>query len=88
MDKKTSEWPLVVCYGPAQHDGKDHFLVEFATLCSKVKGAVIIGGDFNIIRKTSEKKNPCVLPKWSHTFNSITEINSLKEIQLQGRLKI
>lgn len=56
MDKKTSEWPLVVCYGPAQHDGKDHFLVEFATLCSKVKGAVIIGGDFNIIRKTSEKK--------------------------------
>jgi hypothetical protein len=31
------------------------------------------------------KKKPCVLPRWSHIFNSIIEVNGLKEIKLIGR---
>jgi hypothetical protein len=49
------KWHLAVVYGPAQNDEKDSFLVEFAQLCEKCGGSTIIGGDFNIIRKTSKK---------------------------------
>jgi hypothetical protein len=52
------EWHLVVVYGPAQIEGKDEFPAEFAQPCDKCKGQSVIGGDFNIIRKTSEKTNP------------------------------
>jgi hypothetical protein len=79
------EWHLAVVYGPAQIEGKDEFLAEFAQLYDKCKGQAVIGGDFNIIRKTSEKNKPCVLPRWSHIFNSIIEVNGLKEIKLIGR---
>jgi mannosylglycoprotein endo-beta-mannosidase len=78
-------WHLIVVYGPAQVDDKENFLAEFAQLCIKCKGAAVIGGDFNIIRKTSEKNKPCILPRWSHIFNSIIDLNGLKEIRLLGR---
>jgi hypothetical protein len=42
----------------------------------------VIGGDFNIIRSVEDKNKPCVLPRWSHTFNSIIEISGLKEVKL------
>jgi hypothetical protein len=81
---KTSRlcWHLVTVYGPAQLEDKDEFLAKFAQLCNKCKGAVVIGGNFNIIRKISEKNKPCVLPRWSHIFNSIIDLNGLKEIRL------
>jgi mannosylglycoprotein endo-beta-mannosidase len=66
-------------------EDKEEFLAEFAQLCTKCTGAAVIGGDFNIIRKTTEKNKPCVLPRWSHIFNSIIELNGLKEIRLLGR---
>jgi mannosylglycoprotein endo-beta-mannosidase len=78
-------WNLIVVYGPAQLEDKESFLEEFAQLCNRCKGAAVIGGDFNIIRKTSEKNKPCILPRWSHIFNSIIDVNGLKEIRLLGR---
>jgi hypothetical protein len=52
---------------------------------TNVKVGQLLGGDFNIIRKTNEKNKPCVLPRWSHIFNSIIDVNGLKEIKLIGR---
>jgi hypothetical protein len=78
-------WHLRVVYGPAQLEGKESFLAEFTQLCNRCKGAAVIGGDFNIIRKTSEKNKPCILSRWSHIFNSIIDLNGLKEIRLLGR---
>lgn len=69
---------LVVVYGPAQVDDKEFFLTEFAQVCSSLKGLVVIGGNFNILRKTCDKNKPCVLPRWSYIFNSIIESNGLK----------
>lgn len=77
---------LDVVYGTAQLEFKEGFLTEFAQLCNKCQEPMIIGGDFNIIRKTSEKNKPCVLPKWSFIFNSIIETSGLKELPLQGRM--
>lgn len=86
-DSKTlMEWQVIVFYGPAQADDKDSFLVEFADKCKRSKGSVVMGGDFNIIGKTCEKNKPCVLPRWSHIFNSIIDMYGLKEVQLLGRL--
>lgn len=44
-------WHLTVVYGPAQREDKDDFLLEFAAVSSKIDGPVVMGGDFNIIRK-------------------------------------
>jgi hypothetical protein len=74
-----------VVYGLAQPEGKEEFLTKFAQVCNKCKGAPVIGGDFNIIRSVEDKNKPCILPRWSHTFNSIIEISGLKEVKLIGR---
>lgn len=79
-------WHLVLVYGPAQVEDKENFLTEFARLCNGCQGPVVIGGDFNIIRKITEKNKPCSLPRWSHIFNSIIETAGLKELPLHGRL--
>lgn len=83
LEKK---WDLAVVYGPAQVENKEGFLAEFAQLCNKCKEPMILGGDFNIIRKISVKNKPFTLNKWSHLFNSIIETSGLKELPLQGRL--
>jgi hypothetical protein len=74
-----------VVYGPTQPEGKEEFLTEFVQVCHKCKGAAVIGGDFNIIRSVEDNNKPCILPTWSHTFNSIIEISGLKEVKLIGR---
>ena len=86
LDKYSKmKWHLIVVYGPTQNESKDHFLAVLADICHRCKGAVVIGGDFNIIRKTEEKNKPCVLPRWSHIFNAIIDSNGLKEVKLLGR---
>lgn len=87
LDRKSKcKTNLIVVYGPAQPENKDHFLAEFSQLCYSLSDPSIIGGDFNILRKTSDKNKPCVLPRWSMIFNSIIENNGLKELPLHGRL--
>jgi hypothetical protein len=66
-------------------EDKDDFLAEFAKLCNKCTRAAVIGGDLNIIKKTSKKNKPRILPRWNHIFNSIIQVNGLKEIRLLGR---
>ena len=51
-----TKWNLITVYGAAQEEKKDSFLCELAFFCRRNKEPVIIGGDFNIIRFPSEKK--------------------------------
>ncbi|WVZ53716.1 hypothetical protein U9M48_004621, partial [Paspalum notatum var. saurae] len=62
-------WLLVSVYGPAQPESKEAFLNELAHLCSKLP--MIIGGDFNIIRKPSEKNNNNYNDRWPFLFNAL-----------------
>ena len=56
LDKKENkELMLVTIYGPAQEDKKDQFLTELAQICSNKKYPMLLGGDFNILRFSSEK---------------------------------
>jgi hypothetical protein len=44
------------------------------------------GGDFNILRKESDKNKPGGTNCWSSLFNSIIDIHSLVELDLSERL--
>src|SRR3954465_12405333 len=46
-------WDLVVIYGEAQLNRKARFLAEFARLLQNCVNPIMVGGDFNIIRKAS-----------------------------------
>ena len=48
-------WSLVNVYGPAQDDFTDSFLTELSNFCFKAKYPVLMGGDFNILRSSTEK---------------------------------
>jgi hypothetical protein len=41
-----------------------------------------VGGDFNLIRKTSEYNKEAVLNKWSNLFNVTIEFWGMKEVGL------
>jgi hypothetical protein len=47
---------------------------------------LLIGGDFNILRKAEEKNKSGGLNKWSSLFNSIIDQHGLVEFDLKNRL--
>jgi hypothetical protein len=47
---------------------------------------MLIGGDFNILRKESDKNKPGGTNCWNSLFNSIIDVNSLIELDLSGRM--
>jgi exonuclease III len=79
-------WNFINVYGAVQNDHKQKFLVELASFCSKCNYPMLVGGDFNILRKESDKNKPGGTNSWSSLFNSIIDIHSLIELDLIGRL--
>jgi hypothetical protein len=53
--KSDFKWVLVAVYGAAQPEFKESFIIELVQACSNEKLPLCIGGDFNIIRNSSEK---------------------------------
>ena len=45
------EWALVPVYGAAQDDKKSEFLSEIVRMCGTESLPILVGGDFNILRK-------------------------------------
>lgn len=79
------KWALPVVYGPAQMDKKERFLAELVSLGSHESLPLVRGGDFNILRKPSEKNNDnfdhcCPFP-----FNVVIDGLCLKELEMVGR---
>jgi hypothetical protein len=57
-DKKVKiSLRLITIYGPAHEERRDQFLRELSTICAKNDLPMIVGGDFNILRYSNEKKN-------------------------------
>ena len=78
-------WALVVVYGAAQEEKKPDFLAELVRICDGETLPMLIGGDFNIIRREEEKNNANFNARWPVVFNAIIESLDLKELQLSGR---
>jgi exonuclease III len=84
--EKNFIWNFVNVYGAAQKEHKSRFLSELSAVCSRSQVPMLIGGDFNILRKAEEKNKPGALSKWSFMFNSIIDHHGLVEFELKNRL--
>jgi exonuclease III len=75
----------VPVYGAAQDAQKSDFLAELVRMCDSQDLPMMVGGDFNIIRKKEEKNNDNFNARWPFIFNSIIQSLNLREIALSGR---
>ena len=73
-------------YGDAQKEHKSRFLSELSAVCSRSQVPLLIGGDFNILRKVEEKNKSGGLNMWSSLFNNIIDHHGLVEFDLKNRL--
>ena len=64
---------------------KHEFLAELARICDNDSQPLLVGGDFNIIRRKEDKNNDNFDPRWPFMFNAIIESLDLREIALSGR---
>ena len=78
-------WVLVVVYGAAEPELKPEFLADLVRICGFEQLPILVGGDFNIIRRREEKNNDNFDGRWSFMFNTIIESLDLREIELSGR---
>jgi len=72
------KWNFLVVYGSAYDDRKMDFLSELSSFCSKNKEPILIGGDFNIIRYSSERNKPGGRHSHSDTFNTLIHFYELR----------
>ena len=72
-------------YGDAQPERKARFLAELSRIFQNSVNPILIGGDFNIIRKASEKNKPGTPGHWSFLFNAILEQAGFRELEMNGR---
>ena len=63
---------------------KPAFLADLVRICDDTL-PLVVGGDFNIIRRADEKNNNNFDGRWPFMFNTIIESLNLREIELSGR---
>ena len=78
-------WSLVIVYGAAQENLKPDFLAELVRICENEDRPLLLGGDFNIIRRQEEKNKDNFNARWPFIFNPIIESFNLRDIELSGR---
>lgn len=85
VDRKTQQnMTLISVYGPAHDDKKDQFLTELSRLCTSNPHPLLIGGDFNILRFSSEKNKAFRGNKFSDLFNMLINTFGLRDLGLNG----
>jgi exonuclease III len=75
---------FVVVYGPAHDDRKNDFLTELAGICANNKIPTLIGGDFNILRFSSDKNKKFTVNRYTDLFNWIVNTYELRDLPLNG----
>jgi hypothetical protein len=75
---------LIIVYGAAQASEKEDFLVELGNICSNQTLPILVGGDFNLLRFSSEKNKPMAHNKWTDIFNAIINTFALREVHMSG----
>ncbi|CAN6249384.1 unnamed protein product [Urochloa humidicola] len=85
FDKKMrKELLLVTVYGPAHDEQKEEFLTELANICASRRAPMLIGGDFNILRFSTEKNKKFIVNKYTDLFNSVINSFNLRDLALNG----
>lgn len=78
------QWILMAVYGPAQDDFKTSFLAELVHTCQQNHLPTLLGGDFNILRRSTEKSNDRYSSRWPFLFNAVIDSFDLR-VDLTGR---
>ena len=60
-------------------------MAELVRICDDETHPMLVGGDFNIIRREEEKSNNNFNARWPVVFNAIIDSLDLREIALSGR---
>lgn len=85
-DKKTNfVWRCIVVYGSPYEDSKQEFLDELHKVMFDWNGPTMIGGDFNLVRFTSDKSNGQINHKWCDLFNEWIDNCALLELKVSNR---
>jgi hypothetical protein len=79
------KWVIVAVYGAAQDEHKAEFLAELVRLCENENLPLLVGGDFNIMRRKEDKNNDNFNSRWPFIFNAIIDSLDLRELGLSGR---
>jgi hypothetical protein len=68
------KWNLVIVYGAAQLEDKEDFLAELINVCQWSSLSLLIEGEFNLHRFSSEKNKDMRKNRWTDLFNYIINI--------------
>lgn len=78
------DWELLNVYGPAHDDRKRDFLEELQNKVQSAEHPVLLGGDFNLIRRIEEKSSSNVDLHMMDAFNNMINNTALRELQRSG----
>jgi hypothetical protein len=69
LDKKSGfSWKLVIVYGSPYEEGKQAFIDELHSVMAGCQRPTLIGGDFNLVRFTSDKSNGIINHRWANDW--------------------
>jgi hypothetical protein len=78
------QWSLFNIYGLAHDDRKLEFLEEIHAKVQSVEYPMLLGGDFNLVRKVEEKSNGNVDVHMMEAFNEMISNTALRELHRTG----
>ena len=77
-------WKLFNIYGPAHDDRKLDFIDEIQSAVESSEIPVLLGGDFNLIRRIEEKSSGNVNYLLMDAFNEMIHTTGLRELHRSG----
>lgn len=77
-------WGIINVYGLVQVDLKPEFLRELMEIILSLEIPIIVGGDFNLVRNSSEKYTDNVNSSLVNLFNQFASDTGLREIHRHG----
>jgi exonuclease III len=78
------KWSFILVYGPADHSRTEDFLGELEREVTATPLPVVVGGDFNLIRRLQDKSNEVVNWPRIRRFNDAIAAMTLRELNRAG----
>jgi exonuclease III len=78
------KWKLVNVYGSTHDDRKMEFLDELQMIVLSSEVPILLGGDFNMVRKIEEKSNGNINFRFLDAFNEMINLTGLRELHRSG----
>jgi hypothetical protein len=80
----NTKWCFILVYGPADHSRTEDFLRELEREVTSCSLPLVVGGDFNLIRRRQDKSNEMVNWPRIRRFNDVIAAMSLRELNRAG----